>query len=302
MTRRKLMASAQENNPWYSELDDILRAVSGSFLFGIPLLYTEEVWLVGNHVNALYMTLALCITLFLLIILDYGAGFRKKKEYRWTISIMDSLVALAVAVVCASLSLMIIGVLPLDLGLENIVGYITMEAIPFGIGAGISDYLVEGQRTEGMDEPQQLEKKKQEEDRTPRGKLHGTLVDLGATALGAVIIGFTIAPTDEVLLIASRLSSLGMLLINLASLIISYIIVFEASFVSESKRLEQRGIFQHPVVETINSYLAALAVSLFMLWLFQTVATDRPWHEWLSYILVLGFPASIGGAAGRLAV
>jgi len=104
--------------------------------------------------------------LFLLIILDYGPGFRKKKEYRWRISVMDSLVALAVAAVCASLSLMIIGALQSELGLDNIIGHITVEAIPFGIGAGISDYLVEGQRTEGTDEPQQQEDKKQEEDRT----------------------------------------------------------------------------------------------------------------------------------------
>ncbi len=296
------MASSKESNPWYSELDDILRAVSGAFLFGIPLLYTMEVWWAGNQVNALHMALSLGVSLFLLIILDYGAGFRKKKEYRWTISIMDSLVALAVAIVCASLSLTIIGVLHIDLGLENIIGHITMEAIPFGIGAGISDYLVEGQKTEGVDTPRQLAEKKKEEDRTTRGKLHGTLVDMGATGLGAVIIGFAIAPADEILIIASRLSSLGMLLIILTSLVISYIIVFEASFVSESKRMEQRGIFQHPVVETINSYLVALMVSLFMLWLFQTVGTDRSWYEWLNYTTILGFPASIGGAAGRLAV
>lgn len=149
------MASAQESNPWYSELEDILRAVSGAFLFGVPLLYTMEVWWTGNQVNALYMTLSLCVSLFLLIILDYGAGFRKKKEYRWMFSVLDSLIALAVAIVCASLSLMIIGVLHIGLGLENIMGRITMEALPFGIGAGISDYLVEGQRTEGTDTPGQ---------------------------------------------------------------------------------------------------------------------------------------------------
>lgn len=296
------MTSGKKNSQWLEELDDVLRAVSGAFLFGIPLLYTMEVWWIGSQVDALDMSLSLAATFILLIILDYGAGFRMNKKYVWSVSILDSLVALAVAIVCAALSLKIIGYLPSDLGLENMLGRITMEAIPFGIGVGISDHLVEGQKAQGEDPNRQQERQRGEEERTAEGKLHGTLVDMGATALGAVIVAFAIAPTEEILFIASRQSSLGILIIMSVSLVISYIIVFEASFVSESKRMQQRGIFQHPVFETVNSYLLSLMVSLFMLWLFKILGSDRSYHEWLNYVIVLGFPASIGGAAGRLAI
>lgn len=296
------MAFNGANSQWHDELDDILRAVSGAFLFGIPLLYTMEVWWIGNEVDAMHMTLSLVTTFFLLILLDYGAGFRKKKNYEWTISILDSLVALAIAIVSAALCLKIIGFLRPDLGMENMLGRITMEAIPFGIGVGISDHLVEGQKTQGEAADQQQLREKDEEEKTAMGKLHGTLVDMGATALGSVIVAFAIAPAEEIFLIASRQSSLNILIIMAASLIVSYIIVFEASFVSESKRMQQRGIFQHPIFETVNSYLVSLAVSLFMLWLFKTLDPGRSYQEWLNYVIVLGFPASIGGAAGRLAV
>ena len=261
-----------------------------------------EVWWIGSQVDALDMSLSLAATFILLIILDYGAGFRMNKKYVWSVSILDSLVALAVAIVCAALSLKIIGYLPSDLGLENMLGRITMEAIPFGIGVGISDHLVEGQKAQGEDPNRQQERQRGEEERTAEGKLHGTLVDMGATALGAVIVAFAIAPTEEILFIASRQSSLGILIIMSVSLVISYIIVFEASFVSESKRMQQRGIFQHPVFETVNSYLVSLMVSLFMLWLFKILGSDQSYQEWLNYVIVLGFPASIGGAAGRLAI
>jgi len=296
------MTSGKKNSQWLEELDDVLRAVSGAFLFGIPLLYTMEVWWIGSQVDALDMSLSLAATFILLIILDYGAGFRINKKYVWSVSILDSLVALAVAIVCAALSLKIIGYLPSDLGLENMLGRITMEAIPFGIGVGISDHLVEGQKAQGEDPNRQQERQRGEEERTAEGKLHGTLVDMGATALGAVIVAFAIAPTEEILFIASRQSSLGILIIMSVSLVISYIIVFEASFVSESKRMQQRGIFQHPVFETVNSYLVSLMVSLFMLWLFKILGSDQSYQEWLNYVIVLGFPASIGGAAGRLAI
>lgn len=41
---------------------------------------------------------------------------------------------------------------------------------------------------------------------------------------------------------------------------------------------------------------------MLMLWLFQVIRVGDPINQWVSYVIVLGLPASIGGAAGRLAV
>lgn len=40
----------------------------------------------------------------------------------------------------------------------------------------------------------------------------------------------------------------------------------------------------------------------FMLWFFQQLTFSDPWTMWLDYALLLGLPATIGGAAGRLAI
>jgi putative integral membrane protein (TIGR02587 family) len=131
---------------------------------------------------------------------------------------------------------------------------------------------------------------------------HGTLADAGATILGAVIIGASIAPTDEIPMIASTLSSPWLLALIASSLLISYIIVFEASFGAQTMRWSQPGLFQSPISETLASYLIALLTSFLMLWLFQLLRAEDPLSQWVSYTIILGLPATIGGAAGRLAL
>jgi len=45
-----------------------------------------------------------------------------------------------------------------------------------------------------------------------------------------------------------------------------------------------------------------LLASALMLLFFQKVTFADPWRMWLEHTLVLGLPATIGGAAGRLAI
>jgi putative integral membrane protein (TIGR02587 family) len=103
-------------------------------------------------------------------------------------------------------------------------------------------------------------------------------------------------------MIASTLSSSWLLAIIASSLLISYIIVFEANFGAQAMRRSQPGLFQSPISETLASYLVALLISLLMLLLFQLLRAEDPLSQWISYTIILGFPATIGGAAGRLAL
>jgi putative integral membrane protein (TIGR02587 family) len=123
--------------------------------------------------------------------------------------------------------------------------------------------------------------------------------------LGATIIAFSIAPTDEIPLIAGSLSGPWLLGVVGASLALSYVIVFAANFAGSERRAARRthgAPFQRPLSETLIAYLLALVMAAVMLWLFQLVRPGDPPRQWVSYIIVLGLPATIGGAAGRLAV
>ena len=38
-----------ERGPWATEATDLVRGASGGLLFGIPLIYTMEIWWIGAH-------------------------------------------------------------------------------------------------------------------------------------------------------------------------------------------------------------------------------------------------------------
>jgi putative integral membrane protein (TIGR02587 family) len=291
------MPSPQPTSPWQIELDDLLRGLSGAFLFGVPLLYTMEVWWKGNFTSPARMMGSLALTFGALTALNYFAGFRGDRWTGWSRIITDSIEALALALVASALSLLLIGVLSSRLGLDAMMGRIVMEAIPFGFGVGVSNLILKPENGENEDHDNQGSVQDGN-----NGPLKGTVIDAGSTALGATIIAFSIAPTDEVAMISQGVSSLWLLSLIAASLLVSYIIVFEASFTSQDKRIRQQGIFQHPFSETVIAYLISLAIAGAWLYVFQLLGQDDPIDTWITYIIVLGFPASIGGAAGRLAV
>lgn len=273
-----------------------MRGASGAFLFGAPFLYTMEVWWKGNFTSPPHMLLVLGIAYVALVLLDLRGGFRSEGSRTWPRIFTDSLEALALALVCAALSLVLIGVIDSDTGLEAIMGRIIMEALPFSIGVGMANNVL---LRRGDDD---------DSDSDPAAHQwhdhawHGTLADAGATALGAVIVSASIAPTDEIPMIASTLSPLWLVAIITCSLLISYIIVFEANFGAQKMRRSQPGLFQSPVTETLASYIISLLIALSMLWVFQLLRVGDPYGQWVSYTIVLGFPATLGGAAGRLAL
>src|SRR3546814_10466707 len=85
------------------------------------------------------------------------------------------------------------------------------------------------------------------------------------------------------------------------SLASTYAIVFVAEFADQEGRRSQEGALQHPITETVAAYVVTLAVSLCMLWMFDNLTSTGPMSV-LVQTIVLGFPASVGAAAGRLAV
>jgi putative integral membrane protein (TIGR02587 family) len=129
-----------------------------------------------------------------------------------------------------------------------------------------------------------------------------TVADLIAAMIGSLFVSFSIAPTDEIDMLAASASSGWLLIMMLASLLISYGIVFASKITNYQNRLQQSGIFQSPKSETIMSYLVSLLTGILIMWFFHKLTFSDPWFMWLRHGIVLGLPACIGGAAGRLAV
>jgi putative integral membrane protein (TIGR02587 family) len=297
-----MMPGHKRRSPWQAELDDLLRGVSGAFLFGAPFLYTMEVWWKGNFTSPPRMLFLLALSYVALIALNRAAGFRAQQGEPWRRTFGDSAEALAIGLITATVSLLLLGLITPEMGLEPLMGRIIMESVPFSIGVGIAYELLH-EKGNSEDEGKSDNTGSKEKRQTNGGGLwEHTLADMGATALGATIVAFSIAPTDEIPLIATGLSFPWLLGIMVASLLLSYIIVFEAEFGAQSGRLSQPGLFQSPFSETVISYLISLLLAALMLWIFQLLRPDDPLIKWVSYVVVLGLPATIGGAAGRLAL
>jgi putative integral membrane protein (TIGR02587 family) len=285
---------------WTRETEDITRGACGGFLFGVPLLYTMEVWWIGSTVAPPLMLLAIVTTWTVVFFLNRTEGFRQTKNVSFSNAARDTVEAVAIGLVCTTIMLVILREVTLETQLSEALGKIIFESVPFSLGVALSTQFLRSSSDESQSSSSKQDDSSQPESLDP--EISGTFADIGATLIGAIIIAFSIAPTDEIPMLAAATSGVWLLATIAISLLISYGIVFEADFANKMKRQQQQGLFQSPLSETIMSYLVSLFAAAMMLWFFQQLDFSDPWSTWLSYTLLLGLPATIGGAAGRLAI
>ncbi|MDY6783671.1 MAG: TIGR02587 family membrane protein [Cyanobacteriota bacterium] len=289
--------SKKPTRAWSKELSELVSGASGGFLLGIPLLYTMEVWFIGSHVRPPRLLGILGATYAIVFLLNRVEGFRDSHREGWLDAAAESVEALAIGIVCAAGMLVVLQKITLQTSFNEALGKIVFESVPFALGVALSRSILSGDRWSSSNSISERDKSSKRQ-----GLRQETLADMSATSIGATIIAFNIAPTDEVPMLAAAASPPWLLAIIAVSLLVSYGIVFVSGFTNQKKRRQQRGLFQDPLSETVFSYLVSLGASALMLWFFQQLSWGDPWELWLRYTLILGLPATTGGAAGRLAV
>lgn len=287
-------ATAERPTTWEDEGRDLVAAASGGLLFGIPMLFTMEVWWTGTHTDASQMALVLALTFVPVFLLNRTDGFRRTRDIRLRDAATDTVEAVALGLVLVFAVLVLLREITPDTALSVALGKVVYEAFPFCLGISVANHFL--QRGDEATDDQQADGRPDEDDHG----MHATLADMGATAVGAMFIALNISPTDEVPMVAAALGPIGVLAIMMASILVSYGIVFVAGFTRQQQRHDHAGPLQRPWAETVSSYLVALACAGLLLLLFQRL--DGPWIDSLDQIVVLGFPAAVGGAAGRLAL
>ena len=296
--RARLDRSDVGGDDWQSEIKEIISGASGGFLFGIPLLYTMEVWFIGSYVQPSMLLSILAVTSIVIFIINRIEGFRPQESETLPGAIAETIETLAIGMICSALMLVILKRIDLQTSLIEALGKIIFEGVPFSLGVAFSRSLLSGDSEMDSDEDNQRSSSKNKSQTSWKD----TIADFGATLIGALFIAFSIAPTDEIRVLSASASSPWLLIIMFTSLLVSYCIVFASEITNYQQRLQQIGVFQSPLSETVISYLVSLFISMLMLWFFQKIALGDPWYVWLRYSIILGLPASIGGAAGRLAV
>lgn len=274
---------------WRQELYDFIRAFSGAFLFGVPFLWTMEMWWIGEFAELWKLLGFFGLSFLLNVHLAYFAGF--KQETTFASSVGEAIDAMAVGVVSSAVVLFVLNRIAVGHPLDSVLGKIVVQAIPLSIGASAANALMRWGR-----------ESRTGENGGQSSRWEATLNDLGATVVGGVFIGFAIAPTDEIRLLAAEIGHWHQLGLILLSLLMTYAIVFESGFTSREAERASPGYFQRPLTETIMAYMISLLVAFVALYFFDRVEIGEPFFAVLAQVIVLGFPTAIGGAAGRIVI
>jgi putative integral membrane protein (TIGR02587 family) len=124
-----------EPGPWQRERDDFVRAFSGAVLFGIPLLFTMEMWWIGEFANLWKLLLFMLLAFLANIHLAYFAGF--KRESAFSSSVGQAVDAMAVGVVTSIVVLLVLNQLSLSEPPGAILGKVVLQTVPLSIGASV---------------------------------------------------------------------------------------------------------------------------------------------------------------------
>lgn len=269
---------------WADELTAFARAFAGAAIFGIPLVFTMEMWWIGESLSLTYLLILFALGFMANVGLDYVAGFRD--GHSLGIAIEEAIDALAVGVITATVLLFGINQLRLTDSIDQGLGMVILLSLPLSLGASVAREVFEG-RTSANDDSA-----------SPLSKWQGLFSDIVATVIGGVFVGLSISPTEEVEMIAAGLRWTHLFVLIGISLLLSYLIVFASGFDEASPP----GLMQHPLSETVLSYVISLLVAFMLLMVLERISMADPFHEMLWQSVVLAVPVSIGGAAGRLVI
>lgn len=278
---------SRERGPWARELNDFVRAISGAYIFGIPLLFTMEMWWIGEYADRWKLIGFFVVACAANLGLNFVAGFKREREFHATVS--QTIDAVAIGIVAATAMLFVLNRIRPGDPLDSIVGMVLIQAVPLSIGASVANEVF-GRSGEKSREGDAHESR--------LNPWHEFFSDVGATAIGGVFIGFSIAPTEEVQMLAAGMGYWHMLALIAFTLLLSYGIVFASGF----DRSPPEGLFQRPITETALAYVVSLLVSFVILYLFDQIVFGDPLQSTIEQVLVLGVPTTVGGAAGRLVV
>ena len=118
-------------------------------------------------------------------------------------------------------------------------------------------------------------------------------------AAGALFLAFNVAPTEEIILIAHQMTVWHSMALVLASLLIMHAFVYALEFQGTASLPPGTPFWSVFLRFTIVGYAVALLTSLYMLWTFGRTE-GLAFHQAISVLVVLGFPAAVGAAAARL--
>lgn len=263
----------------------LARGTAGALLFALPMLMTMEMWFLGLYINPSRLLLLCILNLPLLFLLARRIGF--ENIHSWGQALRDAITAYGLAILVSAAVLLLFGILNDQLTASTIVAKVALQSVPASIGALLGRSQL-GQRSDDEDE-------EEGEYSGETGYPH----ELFMMMVGALFLNLNVAPTEEMILIAYKVTPYHILALCLLSIAIMHGFVYALHFKGSHQLHEGQQWWQSFIRFTLPGYVIAIAISIYTLWTFERLD-----HTSLSQIMnaavILGVPASIGAASARL--
>ena len=257
----------------------IVRGFAGAVLFSFPMLMTMEMWSLGVTVEPERLILFVCVHLALLVGL---ASYARWDEALVTPKdVVDAFAAYGAGVLAASSVLLLFGVIGPGMSADAVNRTIAIQSAPAAFGAMVAHLE--------LDEPAA---------RIGSSHPHGFANSAFLMAIGALYLCSSLSSTEEMMLIAHKMSTW-----QIGGLIVFSLVMIELfdEYAIEEERGSKAGrsAWSLSLAMTCVGYIIALSISLYILWTFGR--TDGlTLAQLFKETVVLGFPAALGAGAARL--
>lgn len=288
----------QDSRNWRELGTDLLRGVAGGAIIGLPLVYTMELWFIGMYISDWYIVAFLIFALAVDTGLNHASGFAPKHDFISDIG--SSITALGISSVLGFIYLSLIGMVRSGTSFSAIISMTSVLAVPVSVGFSVANTQFGGKTRTGGDRPGQLPGRSDEDIERRRAK--ADVRDIGITIAGATIFVFSVAPIEEVAQIATRTTGYHWAALVVFSILLTYGMVFLADFSGRKRRHGYRGLLQQPIPETILAYSFSVLIGLLLMFLLGKAEIFSAVSYTVANAAVIGLPASVGGAAGRLII
>lgn len=257
--------------------------VGALFAVGMTFLYTMETWRLGQTLPMSHLLVYAVIGIGGIVALTHAIGFREEDR----IVSSDSTPALALIVESAEIlfqslfaayvGLFSLGILSFNDTISTAVRLGLIEIVPLGFGAALANQLV----MEGEDH--------EYEDYLPH--------NVAVFTIGALFIASTIAPTQEITVIAAQIGWLRTLSIGLLSIALTYITLFELEFRGQQGRINRNR--KEQLGTALTAYTVGAVVSIGLLAAYGHFI-GVGFSVMVQKTILLAFPASLGAAGAEV--
>lgn len=260
------------------------RGVVGGLIFAFAPLYTMEIWYQGFIASPGVLLFAVAATYGVLVAYAFYAGLHTERAL-WP-NMAEAFEVIALGFLVAGVVLVLIGQLSLDLAPSVFLARLTLEGLTCAIGVAIgSAQLGSDPDDTGEGQP------------GTEGGLTGFVHQIAYTVLGATVVIAGVAPTAEVVVTSIEAPIWAVLVTVVLTFALALGIVHALDFRGSGRRGEVYA--GGALGDAVVTYAVSLVLSAVLLW-----TTGRFDHiglgAALSMTVYLAWPATIGGAIGRL--